>query len=265
MTDKFQLLKNILTKMESALLAYSGGVDSTFLLKVVRDVLGDNVMAVTAKSIIYPSFEIEEAANIANDLGVNYLTINNDALSNPNFTSNPPDRCYWCKKDLFSQLVTLAKEHNLKYIIDGSNFDDINDFRPGSKAASELGVRSPLKEAKLNKAEIRDLSKSLNLPTWNKPSLACLASRFPYGMTITDNELSIVNNAEEFLRAQGIGNVRVRHHGRIARIEVPEEEIAKLAEKKLRNNIVSKFKEIGYSYVTIDMEGYRTGSMNEVL
>ncbi len=222
-------------------------------------------MAVTLRSIIYPSLELAEAEKIAADLQVRYLTVDADVMTNQRFVNNPPDRCYWCKKDVFSQLVMLAKPHNLNYTIDGSIYDDINDYRPGSKAAAELGIRSPLKEAKLTKAEIRKLSKSLNLPTWDKPSLACLASRFPYGTKITKDALAVVDKAEEFLRDLGISNVRVRHHDKTARIEVPEPEIAKIVQKNFKDKIIKQFKELGYNYITIDLEGYRTGSLNEVL
>lgn len=262
MSKKLQQLKKVLTKMKSALIAYSGGVDSTFLLKVAHDALGDKVLAVTAKSLTYPTVEIEKAKEIAAGMGVKHLIVTTDELSNSKFTSNPLDRCYWCKKELFTKLGKVAKKYKLNYILDGSNHDDIKDFRPGMKAAREFGIRSPLKEAGLRKTEIRSLSKKLGLPTWNKPQLACLASRFPYGTNITKENLTVVNKAEEFLRKNGIKQVRVRHHNNIARIEVSRDELGKLMQKKFSNRIANKFKCLGYKYITVDLEGYRTGSMN---
>lgn len=264
MNRKLQRLKEIVAEIESALIAYSGGLDSTFLLKVAHDVLADKVMAVTASSLTYPSAEMEWAKKMAERLRVRHLIITTDELSNPDFINNPLDRCYWCKKELFSRLAVLAEQYNLSRILDGSNYDDLRDYRPGMKAAGEFGVRSPLREACLGKAEIRKLSRELGLATWDKPALACLASRFPYGMTITKERLKMVNEAEEFLRALGIKQVRVRHHDTIARIEVPAEEISKVTQKKLRDKIVHKLKGLGYRYVTVDVEGYRTGSMNPV-
>lgn len=262
---KSKRLEEILTEMESVLVAYSGGVDSTFLLKVAKDVLRDKVLAVTAKSSVYPSEEIEEAKAVARNLRVRHKVIETHEMANPKFVNNPKDRCYWCKEELFTSLKSIARKNNLKYVVDGTNFDDLDDFRPGMKAAGDLGIRSPLKEAMLTKEDIRALGKSLGLPTWNKPSLACYASRFPYGTKITEENLNKVDKTEKFLRKLGITQVRVRHHDKIARIEVPEEDIPKLLGEKLRRQVISHFKKLGYSYVTVDLEGYRTGSMNEVL
>jgi uncharacterized protein len=265
MPHKIKQLKKILKDMGSALIAFSGGVDSTFLLFVAREVLGDKLLAVTAVSPIYPSFEIKEAVKIAGDSGVKHITLNPDILSNKKIMANPPDRCYWCKKEIFSFLVKMAGENKIKYIIDGTNYDDKNDYRPGAKAVKELGIRSPLKEAGLTKKEIRQYSKKLGLQTWDKPSLACLASRIPYGSEITEDKLMMIDSAEEFLRGLKFRNVRVRHHGDIARIEVPDNELDILLAGQMRGKIIKHFKKLGYKYVTADIEGYRTGSMNEVL
>jgi uncharacterized protein len=262
---RFQRLKEILSPMGSVLVAFSGGVDSTLLLRVAKDVLGDKVMAVTAASTVYPSEEIEQAKALAQNLKARHEIIETRELTNPQFVSNPKGRCYWCKKELFAELTSIAKENNLNYVVDGSNFDDLDDFRPGMEAARELGVRSPLQEARLTKAHIRSMSKRMGLPTWSKPSLACLASRIPYGTRITKDRLIRIDKAERFLKDLGFTHVRVRHHDTIARIEVPEVDIARLVSDKPRSQIVSYFKTLGYTYVTVDLEGYRTGSLNEVL
>ena len=262
---KLNRLKGILTEMQSVLVAYSGGVDSAFVLKVANDVLGDKVLAVTASSCVYPSEEIEQAKALAKTVKVRHKIIETQEMANPKFVNNPKDRCYWCKGELFTKLIGIAKDNNLRYVLDGANFDDLDDFRPGMKATEELGIRSPLKEAMLTKQDIRSLAKDMGLPVWSKPSLACFASRFPYGTRITEENLNMIDKAERFLRNSGITQVRVRHHDKIARIEVMEEDIPKFLEGALRKQVVSYFKKIGYSYVTVDMEGYRTGSMNEVL
>jgi len=262
---KLEILKEILRETESALIAYSGGVDSTFLLKIARDTLGSDVLAVTADSPTYPSQEIQEAKALARKLSVRHLTIETEEFADSNFISNPPDRCYYCKKELFSKLRKIARENHLNHILDGSNLDDEKDFRPGMRAAREFGVRSPLREAGFTKEDIRQLSKELDLATWNKPALACLASRFPYGKPLTKQDLGRVGKAEKLLRDMGMGQVRVRHHGHIARIEVPRGEINRFLSDSFRKKLVDKLKELGYTYVTLDLEGYRTGSMNEVL
>lgn len=262
---KFQNLKKILSEMESVLIAYSGGVDSTLVLRVAKDVLGDRVLAVTAKSSVYPAEEIEQAKALAQNLGVRHEIIETQELSNPKFVNNPQNRCYWCKRELFAELINIARKNNLKHVLDGTNLDDLDDFRPGMEAANEFGIRSPLKEATLTKEDICSLSKHLGLPTWDKPSFACLASRFPYGMKITRENLMKVDKAERFLKRLDLTQVRVRHHNKIARIEVPRKDIPKLLEEKLRLQILSYLKKLGYSYVAVDIEGYRTGSMNEVL
>ena len=263
--SKLQELQNILSEMGSLLIAYSGGVDSTFLLKVARDTLGDNVIAVTARSLAYSVRELAEAEALAYDLGVKHKIIDSEELDIPEFSHNPPDRCYYCKRELFSKLREIASQEGVDYIADGCNLDDMDDFRPGTRAAEEAGVRSPLKEAKLGKNDIRGLSEQLGLSTWNKPSLACLASRFPYGDRITEEGLKMVAEAEEYLQNLGFSQLRVRHHRNTARIEVPPDDIGKLCSDELRQCILDRLNEIGYAYVTVDLQGYRTGSMNEVL
>ena len=260
--DKFARLKRIIAKMRSVLVAYSGGVDSSFLLKVAKDILGNKVLAVIAKSPTYTKSELEEAVDFCNKYKIKYLIIETEELNNPRFAKNPKNRCFYCKDELFSRLKKIAEARKIKYIIDGSNADDTRDFRPGRKAKEKHKVRSPLQEAGLTKDEIRRLSKDLGLETWNKPSLACLASRFPYDTQITKKDLRRINAAEEFLRSLGFAQVRVRHYDSLARIEVLKDDIGRvlsLASQK----IVNKLKELGYNYVTLDLEGYRPGSMNE--
>ncbi|WP_160671956.1 ATP-dependent sacrificial sulfur transferase LarE [Clostridium sp. C8-1-8] len=263
--EKFQLLKDIIKEKGSAAVAFSGGVDSTFLVKVAYEVLGDKVIAVTATSSTYPERELKEAIKYAKDMGVKHLIISSEELDIEGFASNPKNRCYYCKKELFTKIKEVAKENVVEYVFDGSNLDDNGDYRPGMQAAKELKVISPLKLAGLTKNDIRELSKELGLPTWDKPSFACLSSRFPYGHKITMPKLKMVDQAEQFLLDMGIRQVRVRHHGEIARIEVSPEERKQFFDIEVMNKIGERFKEIGFTYVTLDMLGYRTGSMNEVL
>lgn len=262
---KLNNLNTILKSFDSLLIAYSGGVDSTFLLKVARDLLGDSVLAVTAKSETYSQSECNEAIQIARQYHVNHMIISTKELEYPHFKSNPINRCYYCKNELFKKLKELAQKKNIQHIVDGTNFDDTDDFRPGLKALKELDIRSPLKEAGLTKKEIRLLSHEMGLPTWNKPALACLASRFPYGTEITPPKLNRVEQAETFLHELGFKQVRVRHHNNIARIEVSQEEIERISSPDYRDIIIIKLKELDYQYITLDLQGFRTGSMNEVL
>jgi len=263
--EKFQLLKDIIKKRGSAAIAFSGGVDSTFLIKVAHVVLGDKLIAVTATSSTYPERELKEAIEYAKDMGVKHIVISSEELEIEGFASNPKNRCYYCKKELFTKINKVAIENGLEYVFDGSNLDDTGDYRPGMQAAKELEVVSPLKEAGLTKKDIRELSKELGLPTWNKPAFACLSSRFPYGNKITLPKLKMVDKAEQFLLDMGIRQVRVRHHGEIARIEVAPEEREQFFSVDVMDKIGTEFKKIGFTYVTLDMLGYRTGSMNEVL
>ncbi|MFH1655704.1 MAG: ATP-dependent sacrificial sulfur transferase LarE [Candidatus Omnitrophota bacterium] len=260
---KLKRLKKILSEMESLLVAYSGGADSSLLLKVASNVLSDKVLAVTAESPTYPQSEINQAKKLANKLKIKHLIIKTDEFKNPNFLKNPADRCYYCKKELFGKLKKIAKKHKLNFVADGSNLDDNKDYRPGSKAVKEFKIRSPLKEARLTKRDIRELSKNFRLPTWDKPALACLASRMPYNEKITKKDLKKVQKAEEAIKKLGFKQVRVRHHKNLARIEVPEKEISKII--NYRRKLIGEFKKIGYNYVCIDLQGYRTGSMNEAL
>lgn len=261
---KLDRLREILVSLGSVLVAFSGGVDSSFLLKMALDTLGPKrVLAVTAASETYFPEEVEAARDLAQSLGARHLVITTTELEQEEFATNPPERCYFCKRHLMSELVALARAEGLAAVVDGSNWDDLGDYRPGARAARELGVRSPLQEAGLTKAEIRAFSRQLSLPTWDKPSLACLASRFPYWTRITREELRQVAQAEGFLRRLGFRQLRVRHHGSLARIEVLPEDFPRLLQ--VAEQVRDRFQELGYVYVTMDLAGYRTGSMNEIL
>jgi len=263
--EKYQLLKDIIMKRESAAIAFSGGVDSTFLIRVAKEVLGDKLIAVTATSSTYPERELNEAIRYAEDIKVKHIIISSEELEIEGFAMNPKNRCYFCKKELYTKINNVALENGMNSVFDGSNIDDTGDYRPGMQAAKELDVVSPLIEAGLTKNDIRELSKELGLPTWNKPSFACLSSRFPYGNKITLSKLTMVDKAEQILLDMGITQVRVRHHGEIARIEVEPSEREKFFDMEIMNRIGNELKKIGFTYVTLDMLGYRTGSMNETL
>jgi uncharacterized protein len=265
-TQKYNRLREILREMESVAIGYSGGVDSTLLLKVAVDVLGSRAVAMIGRSETYPTREFEEAVAIAGSIGARYVVVNTEETDVLKFQENPPDRCYFCKTELFGKLDAIAAGHGLAWIADGTITDDIGDFRPGMKAKNERNVRSPLLEAGMSKADVRELSKHLGLPTWDKPAFACLSSRFPYGMGITKENLTRVDQAETLLRDLGFRSFRVRFHDeRTARIEVGQQEINRLLDEALRTTIVDHLKSLGFTYVTLDLQGYRTGSMNEVL
>jgi len=250
--------------MKRVLIAYSGGVDSTFLLKIALDTLGrENVLAVIAKSETFPKREFDCAIKIARGLGAEYSIIATRELDIKNFKNNPINRCYYCKKELFSKLIAISKKNGFRYVLDGANYDDLKDMRFGMQAARKLNVKSPLLEAKIVKDEIRKFSKALGLITWDKPSFACLSSRFPYGATITEDKLKMVDQAEDFLKGLGFKQVRVRYHDKMARIELYKDDIKNLFKGALLESVDKKLRSIGFDYVTIDLAGYRTGSMNE--
>ena len=261
--SKLESLKTIVKNTGGAVVAFSGGVDSTFLLKVAHDVLGDKVLAVTANSETYPKRELEEAKAFAKSLGIRHIVIETLELEIAGFADNPPDRCFYCKHELFSKLTEIAKANGVEYVFDGSNYDDRNDHRPGMRAAKELGVVSPLKQAEMTKDDIREASKEFGLSTWNKPSFACLSSRFPYGTKITQEKLSVIGEAEDFIRDLGFKELRVRHHDNIARIEIGKADLERII--AYADQIVEKVKSLGFLYVTLDLAGYKTGSMNYTL
>ncbi len=262
LNTKLENLKSYLGSLGSVAVAYSSGVDSTFLLKVAHDVLGDKAIAITATSSFFPKRESDEAADFCKANGIKQIIVASEELDIPEIRHNPANRCYLCKKDLFTKIISIAKENCVDYVAEGSNLDDNGDYRPGLKAVAELGVKSPLRECNLYKEEIRTLSKQLNLPTWNKPSFACLASRFVYGEEITRQKLQMVEKAEESLLKLGFKQFRVRIHGEnLARIEVLPTELEKLF--SLREIISKVLHEVGFTYITMDLSGYRTGAMNE--
>ncbi len=263
--EKLEILKNNLSKLNNLTVAFSGGVDSTFLLKVAKDVLGDNVLALTVNAFIHTNKEIKEAIEYTNEIDTKHIVLNIKDINIKEFIDNVPERCYFCKKEIFTQIIKVSNENSIINIADGSNIDDLSDFRPGMKALKELGIISPLKEAGLTKQEIRDLSKMLDIPTWNKPSFACLASRIPYNHKITPKKLEMIEKSEELISQLGFKQFRVRHHGEIARIELIQNEILKFVESESSNQVYEYLKSLGFNYVTIDLFGYRTGSMNEVL
>jgi len=263
--EKIRQLRYHIKSLESVVVAFSGGVDSSLIAKVCFDVLRDNALAVTARSETYPGFEYEEAKNVAKEIGIPHMTIHTSELDIKGFAENPTNRCYFCKSELFEKLKDIARQKGYKNVVDGTNFDDTNEYRPGIEAAKELEVRSPLKELKFGKPDIREMSQYLHLSNWDKPAYACMSSRFPYGESITEEKLSMVAKAEDYLRSIGLRQFRVRHHNTIARIEIMPEDFSLLLQNGRREELIKKFKECGYKYITLDIEGFRSGSMNEVL
>jgi uncharacterized protein len=261
--EKLARLKENIKSLRQLTVAFSGGVDSTFLLKVAHEVLKDRLLAVTARTTTFPDREFREAEDYVKCLGVNHRVLLFDEFQVPGFSDNPSDRCYLCKKELFSQIKKLSQENGIDHVADGSNQDDLSDYRPGMKALQKLGIISPLKEAGMTKNEIRVLSREMGLPTWNKPAFACLATRFPVGDKITREKLQMVDKAEEYLQGLGFLQVRVRCHSNLARIEVAKEARHKFFDADLMDQIAGDFIKIGFTYVSMDLQGYRTGSMNK--
>jgi pyridinium-3,5-biscarboxylic acid mononucleotide sulfurtransferase len=265
LTEKFERLKALFQEMEQALIAYSGGVDSTLVAKIAYDVLGDRALAVTAVSPSLLPEELEDAKIQAATIGIPHQIVSTHEMENPNYTSNPVNRCYFCKSELHDTLKPLALELGYPYVVDGVNADDLHDYRPGIQAAKERGARSPLAEVGVTKAEVRQLSQQLSLPWWDKPAQPCLSSRFPYGEEITVTKLQRVGRAEIFLRKLGWQNLRVRSEGDTARIELPPEQIKEFVLTIDLQTLVSAFQDLGFIYVTLDLEGYRSGKLNQVL
>jgi pyridinium-3,5-biscarboxylic acid mononucleotide sulfurtransferase len=265
LTEKFEQLKALFQEMEQALIAYSGGVDSTLVAKIAYDVLGDRALAVTAISPSLLPEELEDAKIQAATIGISHQIVQTNEMDNPNYTSNPVNRCYFCKSELHDTLKPLARKLGYPYVVDGVNADDLHDYRPGIQAAKERGARSPLAEVGVTKMEVRQLSQQLSLPWWDKPAQPCLSSRFPYGEEITVAKLQRVGRAEIYLRKLGLQNLRVRSEGDTARIELPPEQIKEFVLMTDLQQVVSAFQEFGFIYVTLDLEGYRSGKLNQVL
>ena len=262
---KRQVLFDNLRVLDSLLVAFSGGVDSTFLLAVAREALGKKVIAATAHSILYPQSEIEEAVAFARLHGIEQVLLASEASCLPEFLANTPERCYVCKKYLFARLREIAAQRGIRSIAHAANMDDFDDFRPGWKAAVEMEGIAPLVDARLTKEEIRFLSKEMGLTTWDKPSMACLASRIPYGESITETKLRMIGEAEKELASHGFAQYRVRHHGPVARVELQASDMNRIMEPEIKERIVAKLKELGFLYVTLDLEGYAMGSMNRAI
>lgn len=263
--EKKQRLENYLQELGSVVIAFSSGVDSTFLLKVSHNVLGDKAIAVTARSCSFPVRELNETKAFCEAEGIEHIIVESEELDIEGFSQNPKNRCYLCKHELFTKIKGIAKERGIAHVAEGSNMDDNGDYRPGLIAVAELDVKSPLREAELTKAEIRELSKEMGLPTWDKPSFACLSSRFVYGETITEEKLSMVERAEQRLLDLGFRQVRVRIHGNIARIEIERSEFERIIQPEVAQPLTQYLNELGFLYVTLDLNGYKMGSMNKTL
>lgn len=265
LSQKMEKLRSILVELESVLVAFSGGVDSSFLLKVAHDTLKGKAIGVTATSDTLPLVELKHARALAKEIGVEHVVVETGEMCDPNFLANPPDRCYYCKKTLFSKLQELAEECGVRHVVEGSNYSDLTDYRPGKRAVERLAIKSPLAEAGLTKDEIRALSRQMGLSTWDRAAAPCLSSRIPYGSEITLEKLHRIEQSERYLREAGFKVVRVRDHGDVARIEVPAEELLELFNDARRTEIGEKLKSFGYKWVAVDIEGFRSGSLNEAL
>lgn len=261
--NKFVKLKEILKKMDSVIIAYSGGVDSTMLLKAASLSGLKKILAVTASSESLPQEELFFACKITSMLNIEHRIILTEELKDQNYSNNPPDRCYYCKKELFNKLKEIAINEKFSFILDGTNADDVHDWRPGRRAATEMGIQSPMLQAGLSKKEIRNMSRTLKLSTWNKPATPCLSSRVPYGQKISAQALNRINRAENFIKRFGLKDLRVRDHSETARIEIMPEEFSLLMNKTARTEIVAFLKTLGYKYITLDLQGFRSGSLNE--
>ncbi len=263
--NKLARLKEIIADYGSLAVGFSGGVDSSFLIAVAHEVLGDRLIAVTGVDASIPEREVKEAKAFCEERGIRQITCTVDPFKDESFRNNAPDRCYFCKHGIFSEIKRIAGENGIEYVAEGSNMDDLGDYRPGLKAVEELGVKSPLREAGMYKADIRRISNAMGLPTWSKPAYACLASRFVYGEEITEEKLHMIDRAEQFLIEHGFLEERVRMHGNVARIEVPPADIPRLASDEIRTAVYDEFRKLGFMYVALDLKGYRTGSMNATL